>query len=69
VWETKDLPDALAFARRMYPSMVNSQATVERTDRYLSRDSVPAPVRRLLLEGRDGVLRALRARAADAAAR
>jgi aminopeptidase N len=68
VWETKDLPDALAFARRMYPHMVNTRETVERTDRYLSRDSVPAPIRRLLLEGKDGVERALRARAADAGA-
>jgi aminopeptidase N len=68
VWETKDLPDALAFARRMYPQLVNTQETVDRTDRYLSRDAVPAPIRRLLLEGKDGVLRALRARATDVAA-
>jgi len=68
VWETKDLPDALAFARRMYPHLVNGPETVERTDRYLAADSVPAPIRRLLLEGKDGVERALRARAFDAAA-
>ena len=67
VWEAKDLPDALAFTRRMYPQMVNTRETVERTDRYLSRNSVPAPIRRLLLEGKDGVERALRARATDAA--
>jgi aminopeptidase N len=69
VWETKDLPDAIAFARRMYPQLVNTRETVERTERYLSRNSVPAPIRRLLLEGKDGVERALRARAVDAAAR
>jgi aminopeptidase N len=68
IWETKDLPDALAFARRMYPQLVNTEETVDRTDRSLSRDHVPAPIRRLLLEGKDGVLRALRARAADASA-
>jgi aminopeptidase N len=68
MWETKDLPDALAFARRMYPQMVNTPETVERTDRYLSGNSVPAPIRRLLLEGKDAVLRALRARSVDAAA-
>jgi len=68
VWETKDLPDALAFARRMYPLMVNTPETVDRTDRYLAADSVPAPIRRLLLEGKDGVQRALRARAFDSAA-
>ncbi len=69
VWETKDLPDALAFARRMYPQMVNTQETVDRTEQYLSEKSAPAPIRRLLLEGKDGVQRALRARAVDGAAR
>ncbi|HEV8420791.1 MAG TPA: aminopeptidase N [Actinomycetota bacterium] len=68
VWETKDLPDALAFARRMYPQLVNTRETVERTDRYMSTNPVPAPIRRLLLEGKDGVERTLRARAVDAAA-
>jgi aminopeptidase N len=40
---------------------------VEQTDRYLSEHDVPPALRRLLLEGRDGVVRALRARARDAA--
>jgi aminopeptidase N len=68
VWETKDLPDALAFARGMYPRLVNTQETVERTERYLSTTTVPSPIRRLLLEGMDGVERTLRARAVDAGA-
>ena len=68
VWERRDLPEALAFGRRMYPHLTVSSAIIDRTDRYLSQDSVPSPVRRLLLEGRDGVARALRARAADQAA-
>jgi aminopeptidase N len=67
-WETKDLPDALAFGRRMYPHLVVDGDTIDRTDRYLAGEAVPAPIRRLLLEGRDGVVRAMRARAADAAA-
>ena len=38
-------------------------------DAYLDREvAVPAPIRRLLLEGRDGALRAARARACDAGA-
>jgi aminopeptidase N len=65
VWEAKDLPDALAFARRMYPHLIVGQETIDRTDRHLEGGSVPAPIRRLLLESRDGVARALRARAAD----
>jgi aminopeptidase N len=68
VWETKDLPDALAFARGMYPRLVNTPKTVERTERYLSTTTVPSPIRRLLLEGKDGVERTLRARAVDAGA-
>jgi aminopeptidase N len=67
-WEAKDLPDALAFGRRMYPHLVVASDTIDRTDRYLAGGAVPAPVRRLLLEGRDGVARAMRARAADSTA-
>jgi hypothetical protein len=48
----------------MYPHLIVDQATVDRTDEYL-RGDVPAPAERLLLEGRDGVVRALRTRAAD----
>jgi aminopeptidase N len=68
VWESRDLPDALAFVQGMYPRLIVTQETVEGTDRYLRGESVPAPIRRLLLEGKDGVLRALRARSVDAAA-
>jgi aminopeptidase N len=68
VWESRDLPDALAFVGAMYPRLIVTQETVERTDRYLGGDHVPAPIRRLLLEGKDGVLRALRTRSVDAAA-
>jgi aminopeptidase N len=66
VWETKDLPDALAFGGRMYPHPLIEQETLDRTDAYLAGPSVPAPVRRMLLEGRDGVRRALRTREVDA---
>jgi aminopeptidase N len=68
VWESRDLPDALAFVGSMYPRLIVSQDTVERTDRYLAGGDVPAPIRRLLLEGKDGVQRALRTRAVDATA-
>jgi len=67
VWRTKDLPDALAFGRRMYPHLIVEHPTVEQTDEYLRGTDVPSPVRRLLLEGRDGILRALTTRAVDAA--
>jgi len=52
----------------LYPTLLVSPRVVERTDAYLaSADPQPA-LRRLLLEGRDGVLRAMRARARDQAA-
>ena len=67
VWGSRDLPDALAFVERMYPRLVITQDTIDRTDGYLGGEDVPAPVRRLLLEGKDSLARALRTRAADAA--
>jgi aminopeptidase N len=67
-WVRKDLPDALAFGRRMYPHLIVDQSTVDRTDAYLRGQDVPAPARRLLLEGRDGIVRALKTRSVDASA-
>jgi aminopeptidase N len=52
----------------LYPTLLVSPRVVERTDLYLQDPDVPPSLRRLLLESRDGVVRALRARARDAAA-
>jgi aminopeptidase N len=52
----------------LYPTLLVSPAVVARTDAYLAGSDVPPALARLLLEGRDGVNRALRARARDAAA-
>ncbi|MGH2657245.1 MAG: aminopeptidase N [Actinomycetota bacterium] len=68
VWEERDLEFVLEFGEQLYPRWVVSDATVEATGRYLARQDVPGPIRRLLLEGRDRIERALRARAVDAAA-
>jgi aminopeptidase N len=68
VWRTHDLPEALTFGRSMYPSLVVRPDTVARTERYLAADDVPGPIRRLLLEGKDNLGRALRARTVDVAA-
>jgi aminopeptidase N len=68
VWRSRALPDALAFARRLYPHVIVEPSTIELTDRYLADDAVPAPIRRLLLEGKDGLARALRTRSVDATA-
>jgi aminopeptidase N len=56
----------MSFTDQLYPV---GDGAVEVTDAYLAREpGIPAPVRRLLLEGRDGALRVARARACDAGA-
>lgn len=50
----------------LYPALLTTQAIIDRTDGFLA--SLPpqsAALRRMMLENRDGVARALRARAAD----
>ncbi|BCJ29090.1 aminopeptidase N [Actinocatenispora sera] len=59
---------AQVFAIMGYPSLLVDDATVAATDSWLAGEH-PAPVRRLVAEGKDGVERALRARACDTAAR
>jgi aminopeptidase N len=65
IWKDRSLEFALAFARGMYPSFVIDQEIALETDRYLEGRSPAGPVRRIMTEGRDGVMRAVRARAAD----
>ena len=66
VWKERDIEIGLAFARMMFPSVVVDDHTIKVTDQYLARDNVPGPVRRVLLEAKDGMQRAMRARAVDA---
>ncbi|MGA8114762.1 MAG: aminopeptidase N [Actinocatenispora sp.] len=68
VWERFDGEVAQTFAVLAYPSLLVSEDTVAATDAWLADTQHPAPLRRLVAEGKDGVQRALRARACDAAA-
>ncbi len=68
IWATRDSEPAQEFVEAAYPSLHVSQATIDATDAWLADPGKPAPLRRLIGEGRDGVLRALRARAKDSAA-
>ena len=68
VWETRTAEFAQNVAIGLYPSLLVSPEVVERTDAYLASQEVQPALARLLLEGRDGIARALRARARDAAA-
>ena len=68
IWATRDSEVAQEFVLLAYPSYQVSQATLDATDAWLAAEGHPAPLRRLVTEGRDGVVRALKARAKDAAA-
>jgi aminopeptidase N len=66
VWERRGPDVGMSFTDMLYPV---GDGAVTTTDEWLGRtDPVPAPIRRLLLEGRDQALRVARARACDAGA-
>ncbi|MFF8955968.1 aminopeptidase N [Streptomyces sp. NPDC014894] len=68
VWESRSTEMAQQIAVGLYPSLQVSSATLDATDAWLEAEQPPAALRRLVLESRSGVERALRAQAADAAA-
>ncbi len=67
----RDWSSAIAqdFVSGVYTAFALSAETVEATDAYIADEQPPAPLRRLLLEGRDDVLRALRCQDRDRQAR
>jgi aminopeptidase N len=65
-WDRRNLEEALAFANGLYPRVLVSEDTVKATDDYIASRAPGPALRRVLIEGRDDVQRALRARAADA---
>ncbi|MFC0530860.1 aminopeptidase N [Phytohabitans kaempferiae] len=68
VWDRRDSEPAQEFVILAYPAYQVSEATVAATDEWLAQEGHPAPLRRLVAEGKDGVVRALKARSRDAAA-
>jgi aminopeptidase N len=68
VWRTRTAEMAQNVVVGLYPGVVVDQAVLDRTDAYLEAENPPPALRRLLLEGRDGVARLLRGRACDRAA-
>jgi aminopeptidase N len=52
----------------LYPRWRIEQSTLDRTDAFLATPDLPPALVRQVVEARDGVARALRARARDAAA-
>jgi aminopeptidase N len=68
VWARSDSEPAQEFVMLGYPTYQINEDTIALTDTWLARDAQPASLRRLVAEGRDGVVRALKARARDTAA-
>ncbi|HWC11603.1 MAG TPA: aminopeptidase N [Acidimicrobiales bacterium] len=65
LWDERPREEALSLIGGLYPHVLVEPETVAATDRALADPELPGPVRRILLEGKDAVERALRARAAD----
>jgi aminopeptidase N len=68
VWETKGFEVAETTATLMFPSWAISEETVKKAQHWLDvtgKDASHA-LRRAVLEGRDAMARALKARLADA---
>ncbi len=67
VWATRTHEIAQQIVVGLYPSLLTTQETLDRTDAFLEALGEDSPsLRRLVLESRDGIERALRAQAADA---
>jgi aminopeptidase N len=65
VWENRDSEPAQEFVEMAYPAYQVGDDTVAATEAWLAEPGRPAPLRRLVGEGKDGVVRALKARAKD----
>jgi aminopeptidase N len=65
VWERRSSEVAQTVVIGLFPSWDISQAGLDSADEFLADPDVPPALRRLVVEGRAGVERALRARAFD----
>lgn len=68
IWKSWTSDSAQNFANGCYPALNISPETVARTQDLISSTQPPQALKRLLLEGADGIGRALRAQAKDASA-
>jgi aminopeptidase N len=65
IWAGWSSDMAQYFAKAAYPYWIVTQQAISAADDYLASTDPPAQLRRLLLEGRDDVARALRCRERD----
>ncbi|MFB6524041.1 aminopeptidase N [Streptomyces sp. NPDC056401] len=69
IWADRSIQIGMDVVRGLYPSLQDSQGTLDATDAWLDAHADAAPaLRRLVLESRDDLARALRAQACDVAA-
>jgi aminopeptidase N len=68
IWRDWSSDMAQFFAQNAYPAWQVTPEAIAATEEYIARTDPPAPLRRLLTEGRDDAARALRCRQRDAAA-
>jgi aminopeptidase N len=68
IWAKRASEPAQEFLVYGYPFLQISEEMVAATDAWLAQEGHPAPLRRLVAEGKDSVVRALAARAVDRAA-
>ncbi|WP_212835126.1 aminopeptidase N [Catellatospora sp. TT07R-123] len=69
IWAERDSESAQEFMTFAYPRFDISEEAIAYAERWLARDGHPAPLRRLVIEGKDAVARALACRLRDTAAR
>jgi len=67
-WAERPREEALSLINGLFPSTLVEPELVAAADAALADENLAGPVHRILIEGKDGVERALRARAADSAA-
>jgi aminopeptidase N len=68
IWETRDTEPGSEFMLLGFPGLHIRQSTVDAVDAWLAEPGHAPQLRRLVADGRDGLLRSLAARARDARA-
>jgi aminopeptidase N len=64
IWSSREPEEALLLSEGLFPGTLIEQESVDAAERALALP-LPAPAQRILRESQDGIVRALRARAAD----
>jgi aminopeptidase N len=64
-WEERSREEALSLVRGLFPGTLIGRDVLDATDHALADERLAGPLRRILLESKDSMERATRARAAD----